>query len=150
MKVSDHMRSDTLTVRPEASVGDLARAMIGRGSRQAVVVDSSGGVVGIVTATDLIAKHARLHFPTYFSLLGFSIPIENHREEHEIEQALATTAGDLMSTSLVTIPPEADVDDAASLMLDNEVSCLPVVQDGELLGTIDETDIVRLLVVEEA
>jgi len=150
MKVSEQMQKEPPTTGREATVGDVARAMTEKGTMHVVIVDAEGAVLGIVTAADLIAKHARLHFPTYFSLLGFSFPFEPKRDEREIEQALAATAGDLMSTDLVTVGPDSDVDDAATLMLDNEVSCLPVVDGGKLVGTIDESDIVRLLVVEES
>ena len=150
MKVSDSMQTSPATVTADTAVGDVAKTMIEKGTRQIVVVDGHKEVLGIVTSADLIAKHARLHFPKYFSLLGFSFPVEGRRDDREIEQALAATAGDLMSTNLITVAADTDVDDAAQLMLDNEVSCIPVVDgDGVLLGTIDETDIVRILVVED-
>ena len=150
MKVSEQTNRLPLTCPGEMPVSDVARAMVEKACMHVVVVDPAGAPVGVVTAGDLIAKHARLHFPTYFSLLGFSFPVENRREDREIEKALAATAADLMTTAVVTVSGDVDVDDAATLMLDHEVSCLPVVENGILAGTIDESDIVRLLVVEES
>lgn len=50
-------------------------------------------------------------------------------------------ARDLMSTSVVTIRPDASVGDAARLMLDHGASCLPVVDDEDhLVGIITHTD----------
>ena len=50
-------------------------------------------------------------------------------------------AKDIMSTTVVTISPEAIVGEAANLMLEHQVSCLPVL-DGEerLVGMLTHTD----------
>ena len=149
MKISELGLREAVTVTPTASVGDVARAMTEQHTPHVVVVDDNGSVRGVITARDLISKHAALHFPTYFGLLGYSLPIEYRRDQREIDQALATSAQQLMSTDVLTIAPDADVEDAATLMMDRNVSCLPVVQGGALTGVIDESDFVRLLVVEE-
>ncbi|HZT95293.1 MAG TPA: CBS domain-containing protein [Chloroflexota bacterium] len=149
MIVRDWMQSDAPTASPDTPVTDLARIMTMKKIAHVTVVASDGGVAGVVTAADMIARHARLHLPTYFSLLGFSIPIESERDDREIEKALSTRAADLMSKRVITVEPDADIDSAATLMIDHGVSFLPVVENGRLLGTIDENDIVRLLVVEE-
>lgn len=149
MKVSDWMEKDVPTVTSSTSVTDVARMMTARQKSHVVVVKDVGRPIGVISAADLIAKHAQIHLPTYFSLLGYSVPLESRRDEREIEQALATTAAELMSTDIISIEPSADIDAAATMMLDNRVGFLPVIEDGHLVGVIDEPDIVRLLVVEE-
>ena len=50
-------------------------------------------------------------------------------------------AKDIMSTPVVTISPEATVGDAANLMLEHQVSCLPVLDMEErLVGMLTHTD----------
>lgn len=149
MKVSEWMQTDVATGYDSTLVTDLARAMTDRHISHIPIVDSAKHVVGVVTAADLIAKHASPHMPQYFSLLGFSVPIESRRDDREIEKVLATTAGEIMSEEVISIDPDADVDTAATMMLDHRVSFLPVVHNHELVGIIDENDIVRLLVVED-
>jgi CBS domain-containing protein len=143
------MQKDVATAYETTPVTDLARTMTERHISHIPIVNRSRQVVGVVTAADMIAKHASPHLPKYFSLLGVSVPIESRKDDREIEKMLSTTASEIMSVEVVSITPEADVDLAATVMLDNRVSFLPVVKDGELLGVIDENDIVRLLVVEE-
>jgi CBS domain-containing protein len=149
MKIADLMQRSPPTVGPDATVGEVARVMTEKGKREIVVVEGNR-VAGIITAADLVAKHAMPHFPKYFSLLGYSVPIESHRDDREIERALATTARELMTSEPVTISAEDDVDQAATLLLDRNVSCLPVLAAGHLAGLIDESDFVRLLDVEES
>jgi CBS domain-containing protein len=51
------------------------------------------------------------------------------------------TAKDLMSSPVVTIHASATVADAARLMIDNDISCLPVTADREkLVGILTHTD----------
>lgn len=149
MKVAELMQNDPLLVGPDETIGKIAKAMTDTKGRAAVVIESER-IVGIVTAHDLLAKHATLHFPKYFSLLGYSIPIEPGADGLEIQKALATTVRDVMTSPTITIGPDDEVDQAATMMVDENISCIPVSQDGRLLGIIDEGDIVRLLAVEES
>lgn len=50
--------------------------------------------------------------------------------------------GDVMSSPLVTISPEASLRDAASLMLKSRIKRLPVTSNGRLVGIITDTDLV--------
>ena len=60
------------------------------------------------------------------------------RQNGEGEQ---TQAKDIMSTSVLTISPDATVGEAAGLMLEKHVSCLPVVDEQEqLVGMLTHSD----------
>jgi CBS domain-containing protein len=50
-----------------------------------------------------------------------------------------------MSATAETIGPDTDVRRAAEIMLDRRVGCLPVVEDGRLVGILTESDFVRRL-----
>ncbi len=55
-----------------------------------------------------------------------------------------TTAAEIMSTDPITVGPKAKVKDMAQIMVDNNISCLPVVdEDGILLGLVDEDELVH-------
>jgi CBS domain-containing protein len=53
------MSSPAITIRPERSVAEAARTMIGRRVNRLPVVDGEGRLVGIVTRADLIRAFAR-------------------------------------------------------------------------------------------
>jgi CBS domain-containing protein len=149
MKVRELMTSPAVTTTRSASVGQVARLLIGHGVSGTPVTDERGALVGLVTESDLIVKHANVHGPTYLGILGGVIPFETRRQDEEMRRALGVTAADVMTTKVITIGPEDDVDDAATIMVDEGVSMLPVMEDKTILGTLSRTDIVRLLVVEE-
>jgi CBS domain-containing protein len=56
------------------------------------------------------------------------------------------SAGEVMSTELVTVRPEETVLEAAHRMLDAEVRHLPVIQDGEIAGFVSIRDLFEVLV----
>jgi CBS domain-containing protein len=54
------------------------------------------------------------------------------------------TAREIMSPNPITVGPETKVKEMAQIMMDNRISCLPVVDDqGRLLGVVDEEDLVH-------
>ncbi|MFN8981086.1 MAG: CBS domain-containing protein [Alphaproteobacteria bacterium] len=60
------------------------------------------------------------------------------------------TARDLMTTELVTVPPETPVIAMARLLADRGISAVPVLAaDGALLGLVTEADLIRRLAGEE-
>lgn len=52
------------------------------------------------------------------------------------------TVASIMTHDVITVSPETPVTDAARLMLGHFVSGLPVIENGELVGIVTETDIV--------
>ncbi|OYT38914.1 MAG: hypothetical protein B6U86_05875 [Candidatus Altiarchaeales archaeon ex4484_43] len=50
----------------------------------------------------------------------------------------------IMTSPLITITPDADIDDAAREMRDREVRRLIVTQDGNIIGMLSEFDLVRV------
>jgi CBS domain-containing protein len=149
MNVRDIMSSPVTTVLPSASVAEIARVMQREHVSGVPVIDDRGVVVGIVTETDLVAKHARVHMPTYFSILGLSFPVGAAHTDEDIRRALAVSAQDLMSKDVVVIGPDSSVDDAATMMVEQHVNPIPVLEKGKLVGIVSRSDIVRLLLVEE-
>jgi CBS domain-containing protein len=149
MKVRELMRSPAVTTTRSASVGQVARRLVENSLGGVPVTDERGRLVGIVTASDLVVKHAHVHGPTYLGILGGVIPFETRRQDEEMRRALGVTAGDVMTSKVWSIGPDAEVDDAATIMVEEGAGTLAVVDEGRVVGTISEADIVRLLVVEE-
>jgi acetoin utilization protein AcuB len=66
---------------------------------------------------------------------------------YELHYLLAKTkVKELMKTRVVTTSPETPVEEAAMLMYDCGVGCLPVLENNRLAGIISDRDIFRVLV----
>ncbi|MCL5265616.1 MAG: CBS domain-containing protein [Chloroflexi bacterium] len=149
MKVSDIMTREVIAVTPDTSVSEIAKLMVGKDiSGVPVVVD--GRVVGIITETDLVARNAYLHFPTFVQILDARIYLQSPRHfEEELRRMLGTTAADVMTKEVKTVKPDADVAEVATLMFEKHVNPVPVVKNGKLVGIVSRADVIRLLVQQE-
>ena len=88
-----------------------------------------GELVGVVSQRDLL--HASLS-----NVMGVATE----------EQTLFLEGVDIsqvMSAPPVSIGPEAPVQEAARIMAERRIGCLPVLQGGELAGIVTETDLLR-------
>lgn len=150
MNVRDIMTVEVQTVSPETRVSDIARTVSETAAPVIPVVSTEGRVLGAVSQFDLVAKHARVHVPRYLGFLGAVIPIDTHRTGEELRHVLSVTAADLMSTDFPSVSPETEIDDAASLMVEEKVDALLVLENDRLAGVLTQMDIIRLLVLEEA
>jgi CBS domain-containing protein len=140
------MDSDPLTVRPDASVEDVARALGENDLHSVPVIEEDGTVVGIVTENDLVIgdDEGDLHIPAYVELFGGLIFLEPFRRfEQRMKKAVAATAAQMMTADPRTVGPDDDVDEAARVIVETGHNWLPVVQDGRLAGVISRADVVR-------
>lgn len=146
----DIMTRDPVTIVPTLGVKDAARLMVERGVGALPVLDGDR-LVGLVTEGDLIMKDVKVEFPSYIHLLGGFLlyPPDTQRMESELKKAVAATVEDVMTQEPVTVDEGMSVEDVATLMVEREVSKLPVLSGGRLVGIISKSDIVRSIAMEE-
>lgn len=142
----DIMTAEPVTIAPDVSVTEAAHLMSERRIGALPVVDGDR-LVGFVTEGDLIMQDARVHFPTYLSLLGGYVfaPGAADRFESSLRKAVGARVRDVMTEDPITVTPEALASDVATLLVDRDISRVPVVDDGRLVGIVSKSDIVRML-----
>src|SRR4030066_731392 len=68
-------------------------------------------------------------------------------EIHELHYLLdKLTVGEIMTRNVITLSPDISVEEAATLLHDNKIGCLPVIEDGNLVGIITENDVMEILI----
>ena len=146
----DIMTPDPVTVTKAMTVTDAARTMVDNRVGALPVVEE-GDLVGIVSEGDLIMQDVKMEFPTYIHLLDGLImyPPATARFESELKKAIGATVGDVMSSKPVTVQADSPVEDVATLMVDRDVSRLPVLEGDTLIGIVSKSDIVRSLIIGE-
>ena len=128
-QVRDLMTEKVFTLRPGNNLATLYDLMDSKHVRHVPIVDSEEELVGLVTHLDLSR-----------SALGRleGLPLSAERD------ALSTKRiRDIMLTEPDTIEPDAALKDAAQILLENKVGCLPVVEGLRLVGILTEADFVR-------
>lgn len=142
------MTTDVLSFRPEDKVQTAAEAMAARSIGGAPVVDDDGTVVGMLRDDDLIVSDVRLHAPTVISVLGayLELPSSASRFDKEVRKAIGATVGDVMTGNPKTCSEDDTLEQVATVLHEHDLSRLPVVRDGKLVGIVSRGDIVKAIV----
>lgn len=146
----DIMSPDPVTVTPDTPVTEAAKLIVERDVGALPVLDG-GKVVGMVTESDLILQDVRLEFPTYIHLLdGFIMyPPAVARFENELKKAAGARVSDVMTSEAITVHDSTPIADIATIMVDRDISRLPVLDDTDkLVGIVSKHDIVRAIAEE--
>lgn len=148
LKAKDIMTKDVITIKPEATVEELARLLIKQKISGVPVVDDKDNLIGIVTENDLISQNKRLHIPTIIRLFDAFITVGLGRMEDEIKRMTAVTVGEICTKKVVTITEETLLDEIATIMSERNIHLLPVVRGKVLVGIVGKADIVGAVASE--
>jgi CBS-domain-containing membrane protein len=143
LKARDIMTKDVITVRPDATIDDLARLLVKHDISGVPVVDDKGKLRGIVTENDLITKNSRLHLPTILRLFDAYIPLGTGKMEDEIRKMAASKVDEICTKEVITVDSEASAEYIATIMTEKKIHLLPVLEEGKLAGIIGKKDVIR-------
>jgi CBS domain-containing membrane protein len=132
LKVRDLMTERVSTVRPDDDLTRLYDLMDGEHIRHVPVVDADGTLVGIVSHRDLVRGAAR-------NMAELPVTLQRNLLRR-------TRVDEVMTVEPETVEPEVDAREAGERMLEQKLSCLPVIEDAQLVGIITEADFVRYVV----
>jgi len=132
MRVGSRMVREVKTLEEEDTLRTAISRLRQNRIRQIPVV-SGKKVVGILTDRDL--RQA--------SMLDILLP--NMCPEKEVlEQRLDNIpVKEIMTREVITVSPDDIIEDAAKILRDNKIGGLPVVEQGELVGIITVSDILK-------
>lgn len=143
---ADIMTTDVHTIREDADIKDLAKVFVERKVNAMPVVDSEGKLVGMVSQTDLVEQDKPLHIPTVISLFDWVLYLESPKKfSEEVRKVTARRVGDICEKDIVTCAPDTPVSAVASLMVDNKVHLVPVVDENGMIGVVARLDIIRTM-----
>ena len=131
MFVRDYMSISPITVEPNDSIGDALELLKDHSIRRLPVV-SKNKLVGLVTETDLLKASPS-------SATSLSI--------HEINYLFPKIKiRDIMTREVVTISPDAAIEEAAVMMREKKFGTLVVAEKENLVGLITESDLFKAFI----
>ena len=131
LRVRDVMSREAHTVKRNDELAIADELMKQKRVRHLPVLDEDGEVCAVVSQRDLF-RGALLR------ALGYG----SRAEELMLKQVAVKEA---MSAEIQTTAPDTPVADAARVMIERKIGCLPVIENGRLVGIVTETDFVRLV-----
>ena len=131
MKVQEAITQEVITIAPDATTKEAFGTMKSLGIRHLVVV-KNGRIVGVVTDRDLRRPKMSDVFKSWDELYRIS-------DDFSVE--------DVMNAPVTTIPGDADIKEAAHILVQKRIGALPVVDaQGQLKGIITDLDLLRALI----
>ena len=126
--VKEIMMGSPVTLSPEDTL-DLANDVISLGRIRHIPVLEDGRLVGLISERDLIGRAV----PAIFGL------------KQKSKSALLKTyqIRDFMRKRVVTVSPDTQIKEAARVMAEKKIGCVPVVSAGALIGLVTATDVLR-------
>lgn len=144
LTVNDIMTRDVVTIKGTTTVREMAGIFESRLFGTLPLVDETGNLTGIVTASDLVEQDRPLHIPTVISLFDWVIPLGGESAlQRDLDKLTAQTAAELASIDVVTVTPSDSVSSAAEIMSSKKLHALPVVEGKKLVGMVSRIDIIR-------
>ena len=132
LQVRDLMSTELFTLQTTDSLW-AARSMMSLARiRHIPIVDEKGWFKGLLTHRDILSAAV-----SQFAEIDME-------EREEIEEGIPLC--EIMRTEVTTVPSDMSLKQAAKELLDHHYGCLPVVDDGLLVGIITEADFLRLTI----
>ena len=123
-KIGEFMDTVVPTLSADTQVTKAVDFLLRHRVTGAPVVDSDGGIMGIITEKDLLKLVT---------------------EGIQGQPPTDATVAEYMSNDVVTVPPTVDIYYVAGIFLKNKFRRLPVVKDGKIVGAITRYDLLRVI-----
>lgn len=132
MLVRDRMTPNPICGRPDMPVTEAQKLMRDRRIRHLPVVDEGGALVGLITQRSLLR----------------ALPSDvSHFSRFEVSYVLAKIkVREVMVHDVLTVGEDTALEEAARIMADRKLGCLPVMQGDTLVGIITDNDVFTIMV----
>ncbi|RQR40627.1 CBS domain-containing protein [Burkholderia sp. Bp9142] len=145
MRALDIMTPSVVTATPDMTIHDAARLFVDNHISGMPVVDAKGQVVGIVCQGDLLHRaengtgHGKRPWWLEFLLSSPREQAARYVKEH------GHLVGDVMCDQVISISEDMPLDQIADLMERRHLKRVPVLKDGELVGIVSRSNLIRAL-----
>ena len=140
------MERKVVTIAPDATVHELVQLLRAKDLGGVPVVDGDGRLVGMVTEGDLVVEDADVRAPHFVEVLGSLVFLGGQKKfEERLQQDGGQHGRRHHDDRVLTVAPGDPAGRAATIMADERIDRVPVVDDGRVVGIIARHDIVRML-----
>lgn len=127
--VDEIMSSELRTLSETDSLADAQKLMAETHIHHVPIMDADNHLVGLISHRDVLAaQESRLS------------------QESLTQNAADISIADFMTRHVATVDPRANLRQAAIYLQQHRYGCLPVVEDGQLIGIVTDTDFVGVAI----
>jgi acetoin utilization protein AcuB len=132
MFVRDYMTRHPVTAEPDMPVVEAQRLMSESRIRRLPVIGDGKRLLGLITRHSLLMDPGKLGSLNMWEIAGYL-------------SGLCVKDVMIKANEVTTVGPDLTIEEAARIMVEKRVGCLPVVEDDVVVGIITETDLLAQL-----
>ncbi|MBN2140958.1 MAG: CBS domain-containing protein [Desulfovibrionaceae bacterium] len=132
IRVRDLMSKKVFTLFETDDLGSARSLMSLQRIRHIPIISEDNHFTGLLTHRDILS-----------ATISRLAEVDAETQE-EIDAGIPIR--EIMRQNVSTIGPDVDIKDAAGILLTNKYGCLPVIEDGLLVGIITEADFLKLAI----
>ena len=148
MRAKDVMTSPAVTVRPDATVEEVAKLLLRRAISAVPVTGEDGGLSGIVSEGDLMRRveSGTERVPSWW-LRAFG---DDDAAARDYAKSRGRRAADVMTREVVTVGEDATLPEIAALLERHRIKRVPVVRDARVVGIVSRANLLQGLASQPA
>lgn len=135
------MTSPPITVTPDTEVSEIAAILLEKRISAVPVLNEAGRLVGIVSEGDLLRRaetRTERRRPQWLEFLR-----DRNAMAADFVKSHGRSARDVMSTDVVTIAPDTELADIATLLERRRIKRVPVVEGGRVVGIVSRANLLH-------
>jgi len=145
MNARELMSHDTATIAPETPLREAAKVLLRHQISAVPVVDTDGTLVGMVSEGDLVGRkktERETRSEWWLQRLAEGETLNTEFLAH-LQSPLAVVR-EVMSSPVIAVDENTEMDEIASLMATHKVKRIPVLHDGKVVGVVRRSDLLRV------
>jgi CBS domain-containing protein len=145
MKASDIMTQPAITAREDATLEQIARTMMEHRIGGVPIVDSNGGLCGILTESDFTEKERFVPFSMFRAPQLFGEWFSPEGIDRVYRAARQIAAREVMTRPVITAAESASIHEIMTQMVRHEVHRIPILRDGRPVGIVTRHDLLKMM-----
>jgi CBS domain-containing protein len=143
MNAADVMVRQVVTVRPDATIREVAALLVAKHISAAPVTDANGKLLGIISEGDLLRRsetETERRRPWWLKLL-----VSRETLSTEFIKSHSRRVSDVMTPNVIVALPDTPLHEIATLLERNRIKRVPIVQNDKIVGLVSRADLVRAI-----
>jgi CBS domain-containing protein len=137
------MTTNVISIAVDGTIEAAVDLMLSNGISGLPVVDKAGAVVGVISEGDLLHRHETgSERRRSWWLRAFA---SRESQAHDFIAAHSHKVADMMSKNVLTVAPDTDLREIASILEERRIKRLPVVDGGKLVGIVSRANMLQAL-----
>ncbi|MBE5710813.1 MAG: CBS domain-containing protein, partial [Slackia sp.] len=136
------MEKTPFVVKGTMPVGEVMHELVNRKVSGMPVVDGSGVPIGFISDGDIMRYLSECH-PAITSSYSLMEVANSQTFDEKLKELVALPVSHIATERVVSIPQDATLQEACTLLAQHKLKKVPVVQNGTIVGMLSRSDVIR-------